>query len=516
MSDAGRGAAGRIDAICDRFETAWRNGARPPIEPFLAQVPAEERPALLRALVLRDVAHRSRSGEQPRIEEYRARFPTLTAAVEEAFQTAAEPPGPTLTVIEGPHQGLSFRLTGHDAFIVGRSRHAHFRLPSKDRYFSRVHFMVEANPPLCRLTDMGSHNGTYVNGRRVTAADLRDGDLIRAGHTTLRVSLPPGPPGEAATVPPAASPSEAATVTHRPLASSGPLTTGWHNDVSTMQPPAPALPAIAGHEIVRELGRGGMGVVYLARRLADGAPVAIKTIVPAVAASATQVERFLREARILCELKHKHIVAFREMGESEGLLYFAMDYVDGTDADRLLKGHGPLPVRTATRIVCQVLSGLEYAHDRGFVHRDIKPANVLLADEEERRTVKIADFGLARVYQASQLSGLTLQGQVGGTVAFMPPEQVTHFRDVKPAADQYAAAATLYMLLTGKYVQDFPRESALALAQILDEEPVPIRERRSDVPATLAALIHKALARDPADRYPDVAAFRAALLPFAR
>src|SRR6185312_13533101 len=113
----------------------------------------------------------------------------------------------------------------------------------------------------------------------------------------------------------------------------------------------------------------------------------------------------------------------------------------------------------------------------GFVHRDIKPANILLAEEGDKKSVKLADFGLARVYQESRLSGLTMQGEVGGTLAFMPPEQITDFRKAKPAADQYSAAAALYNLLTGHLLFNLPKAASQQFAQILQEEPIPIRQR---------------------------------------
>jgi serine/threonine-protein kinase len=256
-----------------------------------------------------------------------------------------------------------------------------------------------------------------------------------------------------------------------------------------------------------------MGVVHLALRKADGALVAVKSIVPAVAPRPGMVDRFLREASILGSLDHPHIVRFHEMGAAGGRLFFAMDYVPGTDAARLLKA-GRLEVRPAVGLACQLLSALEYAHARGFVHRDVKPANLLLEGVGRRKVVKVADFGLARVYEASQLSGLTLANQVGGTVGYLPPEQITGYRDVRPPADQYAAAATLYHLLTGKYVYDLSGSMTDQLDRILEEDPVPIRRRRGDLPEALAEVIHRALAREPAQRYPDVAGFREALAPF--
>jgi len=121
-----------------------------------------------------------------------------------------------------------------------------------------------------------------------------------------------------------------------------------------------------------------------------------------------------------------------------------MELATGPDFDRILKNRGPSPIKPAVRGICQMLTGLAHAHEKGFVHRDIKPANILVHKDGTTKTTKLADFGLARAYEVSQLSGVTMQGDVGGTPRYMPPEQVTHFRNVKPAADQYSAAATLY------------------------------------------------------------------------
>jgi serine/threonine-protein kinase len=477
----------------------------------------------------------------------------------------------TLTAIEGPHKGQVFTFVGHEIFLAGRSKEAH--LTVTDGYCSRFHFMVEVNPPDCRLSDLGSRNGTTVNGRRVQTADLRDGDVIGVGRTVLQVGLTV-PPAEAVSdttpanhatldlpagaAPPVALPltqpasqppvvtldlpasealpatvpaSEAlpATVPETRFPSAGPSGTealasavpetrfpsGLNTDGPVTEPQA-GLPRVAGYCIARELGRGGMGVVYLAVREAGGLQVALKTIIPAAAARRSQVDRFLREADILKRLDHPNIVAFRDVGETDGCLYFAMDFVEGTDAARLLKQQGPLPLKTAARIVCQLLAALDYAHAKGFVHRDIKPANLLIAEEGGKKTVKLADFGLARVYQESRLSGLTMQGDVGGTVAFMPPEQITNFRQVRPAADQYSAAATLYNLLTGRVLFDFKDATAQPLAVVLQNEPVPLGDRRPDLPPELAAVVHRALAKDPAARFPDARTFRAALKPFAQ
>jgi eukaryotic-like serine/threonine-protein kinase len=456
----------------------------------------------------------------------------------------------TFTVIAGPHQGKVFQFVGHDTFMIGRGKQAHFRLPKKDEYFSRVHFLVEMNPPYCRLLDMDSVNGTFVNGQRVDLADLHDGDLIQGGQTVLRVSLesepepaagvlsaeratPEPPSAPAAASGAEALPASAADISSLPPEVSGPVIVacplcGASPPPNEEQPTAvgPALCAgceegirgqpqpIPGFRLVRELGRGGMGVVHLAVRSADGAVVALKTIRPTGDAPVA-VERFLREADILRQLTHPRIVAFREMGEADdGQLFFAMDYVRGTDAARLVKKYGPLPIAGAVDLVCQLLEALAYAHAQGFVHRDVKPANVLVTRADGHATVHLADFGLARTYQASPLSGLTVLGQVGGTVAFMAPEQVTHFREAKPPVDQYAAAATLYHLLTGHFVFDFPSQPQKRMLMLLQDEPVPLQTRRPEVPENLAGVLHRALAKEPEQRFADVTALREALLPW--
>ena len=428
----------------------------------------------------------------------------------------------TLTVTVGPHAGRDFTFDRHDTFLVGRSAEAHFSLPD-DPYFSRMHFLVEVNPPLCRLTDLNSHNGTLVNGQKLQATDLRNGDEIRGGHTILRVSAPPA----AATLD---LPLAEAIGGVRPdrLARAATLDDAGLPPAPAILPPplgastrpqqrltaGPGFPVVHGYRLLKEIGRGGMGVVYRGIRESDGSEVAIKTIRPGANPGPTAMARFLREAVILKELRHPRIVGFRDSGDVGGLLYFVMEFVPGRDAAQLVAAEGPLPVRRAVGITMHLLEALTYAHAKGFVHRDIKPANLLVSGELGQEAVRVADFGLARTYQESALSGLTLSGSAAGTPQFMPPEQVTDFRGAKPAADLYSAAATLYHLLTGKYIYDSERMADL-FRQILLENPVPLRSRRPELPAGLEAVVHRALARLPADRYADAGAFARALQPFA-
>ncbi len=417
-----------------------------------------------------------------------------------------------LTVTSGTHAGRTFRFDRHDTFLVGRAPEAHFSLPD-DPYFSRMHFLVEANPPLCRLTDLGSRNGTEVNGQKVQSTDLRHGDEIRGGRTVLKVTVTADAAAGTLDLP-AGEGALPATVTHGHLivqAVPAMEMSGEAPSPSTLPPVPPGvLPFVPGYRLQSILGKGGMRVVYRARRERDGAEVAVKTIRPGGPANSHLVTRFLREAQILEQLRHPNIVSFHESGHAGGLLYFVMELVPIENAGELVKADGPLEIRRAVRLILDVLAGLEYAHGRGFIHRDVKPANVLVLNAPGGELVKLADFGLARTYQESPLSGLTLSGMAAGTPQFMPSEQITDFRGARPAADQYSAAATLYYLVTGCYAYDGDTTAEL-FRKKLTEDPVPLAARRGDVPGELASAVHRALARRPEERFTDVAAFSRAL-----
>ena len=440
----------------------------------------------------------------------------------------------TLTVIEGPQTGSKYEFEQHDTFIVGRAPNAQFRLPQDDLFFSRNHFLVEINPPFCRLLDLNSRNGTFVNGHRVATHELRHGDKIRGGKTTISVEFDrPLTPSEAEPNPgigiatlvprghvrPGLKPQPVNQLTIiRQEGDSPPVDPPVAAQPKIAKPDSPpvkkpvasgSLPQFPGYRTIRVLGQGGMGIVYEADSLADRSRVAVKVVSPNVAANSEDLSRFIREASILRDLVHPNIVRYRDLSQKDGALFIVMDYIDGVTVESLLADSAePMSVSRAIGLMQQLLDALAYAHQRGYIHRDVKPSNLMIASRDGVDRLSLTDFGLAKTYQSSKLSGLTMTGEIGGTAPFMPPEQITNYRKVEPAADQYSAAATLYYLLTKQHVYNFPREPAQQLLMILQEPPVRIDLRRASLPKKLAEIIQKALSRSPGDRFPDITSFQ--------
>jgi len=411
-----------------------------------------------------------------------------------------------LEVVAGPHAGRLFEFDRHETFLVGRSPDSHLQL-AEDPHFSRSHFLLEFNPPRCLLRDLSSRNGTLVNGKRVETCFLKDGDLISGGRTKIRFTLVNQVEADPLFSSPVAKTTAAAkTKTEVPSLTS--IDT-FDDHVLDFQP-------LPDYHILRRIGEGKMGTVYQARQSETGLEFAVKMIAPESSASQKGVDMFLREVAVLSQLHHPRIVRLHETGTAAGMLYFVMDYVRTTDVRELLKGRSEaFQVRTYCAILVQVLEGLAHAHSLSFVHRDLKPGNILLSASRDSLHVKLADFGLAKNYTNSGLSGMTMEGELKGTCAFMPPEQVLHSRDAQPTVDIYSAGATLYFYLAHAYPHAF-QANKHPLATVLEEDPVPLASRSPRLPAGLAEIVHKALARQPADRYQTAEEMRAALLPYAR
>jgi YVTN family beta-propeller protein len=264
---------------------------------------------------------------------------------------------------------------------------------------------------------------------------------------------------------------------------------------------------LAGYQIQALLGRGGMGVVYLAEQARPHRQVALKLLLAQAATSEAFRERFLREAELAAAIDHPNVLPVYDAGETDGVLWIAMRYVDGIDLAALLAREGPLAPQQALAIGGQVAGALDAAHTRGLVHRDVKPGNVLLA--MEGGTVShayLADFGLTRRVSGG-VRGLTVSGQVLGTIDYIAPEQVEGGQ-VDGRADQYSLGCVLFECLTG--MVPFRRDSELAVLWAHVHDPPPrIGEHRPGLPAALDGVIGRALAKAPGDRYPSCSALAA-------
>ncbi len=283
-------------------------------------------------------------------------------------------------------------------------------------------------------------------------------------------------------------------------------------------PPADSLPpGLAEHadyEIRRELGRGGMGVVYLAHNAMMGRDEVLKVMGRHVIERPGVLERFQREIRAVGQLRHANIVAAYTAFRIEGGLVFAMEYVEGLDLARLVKTRGPLSVAHAAYFVHQAALGLQHAHEKGMVHRDIKPHNLMLTHDGKARVVKILDFGLAKASREQKAdAGLTSAGQPLGTPDYIAPEQILNAADADIRADLYSLGATLFFLLAGR--PPFQANSLYDMYQAhISRDADPLNLIRPDVPAELAALVVTMMAKEPSRRFQTPAEVAQALTPF--
>ncbi|MEV7419238.1 serine/threonine-protein kinase [Streptomyces sp. NPDC089919] len=267
---------------------------------------------------------------------------------------------------------------------------------------------------------------------------------------------------------------------------------------------------IAGYQVESEIGRGGMAVVYRARDLRLDRTVALKLLAPELARNDTFRKRFAHESKVAAAIDHPHIVPVFEAGETEGLLYIAMRYVAGQDLRHLLDRTGPLPAATAVRILAQVASALDAAHDHDLVHRDVKPGNILVAegtDSDHPEHVYLTDFGLTK--KSLSLTGFTSVGQFVGTLDYVAPEQISG-KPVDGRCDVYSLTCVVYELLSG--APPFQRDDDMALLWAHQyDPPPPMSEHRDDLGPDVDLVLARGLAKSPEDRFESCLALTGAL-----
>jgi CheY-like chemotaxis protein/tRNA A-37 threonylcarbamoyl transferase component Bud32 len=343
---------------------------------------------------------------------------------------------------------------------------------------------------------------------RVGDAPSSNSRLIRLpGKGSTDAPAPEGMAGAAGTIPGAAP--------ARALDSTGGGDRSVHEtraDPALIATRAPDPSAVPGYEILGELGRGGMGVVYKARHHRMNRLVALKIIDKQYLTNPDTAHRFYKEAQAVAQLSHPNIVLAYDAGEVNGTHYLAMEYIEGLDLARLVAQSGPLPVPQACDYIRQAALGLQHSHERGLVHRDIKPSNLLVTQPTPALAgvpgspggvIKILDLGMALLAPAMDAKAnpsLTREGRVVGTVDYMAPEQWVNAHTVDIRADLYSLGCTFYFLLTGRV--PFPGEAPMEkmLKHHLDE-PAPLEKSRPDVPPGVSAVIRRLMAKRPEDRY---------------
>lgn len=456
----------------------------------------------------------------------------------------------TLTITKGKLSGQQYTCNSRTSCIIGRAFDCNIKLPDDKNHstISRYHCLLDINPPDIRIRDFGSRNGTYVNGEKIgqresdqtpeEAAkikfpeyDLKSGDRIELGDTIFEVDIK-------------ADPEE----NSEKEISSKKITISNFVTLEVNHPDQPNLleqvlkifkvaknsndkhdnlGKIKDYNIIKILGKGGFGEVYLAQHSYSQEYVALKVMLPAVAANNWAVQMFLREMANTRALQHRNVVKLLDYSFSEGLFFFTMDFCNaGTAEDLLKKRGGKLPVDLAVPIILQVLDGLEYTHNaeipyvklndggfgkgKGLVHRDLKPGNIFLTRVKDEVIVKVGDYGLSKAFDLAGLSGHSITGTKAGTPVFIPRQQVLEFKYAKPEVDVWAAAASLYYMLTRFLPRDFSGNDRFLA--VLRNDPVPIRDRDPNIPKKLAEVIDLGLVEKPEIYFKSANQFKQALL----
>lgn len=509
-----------LDAVGDAFEEALKAGRAPCIRDFTTKVSAENRGPLAQILFEIQFDRELRQGGDLNDAEILTKYPEYAreanAALEAVRERLSNPGtavfsdtdtdgkfvGVTLRVITGPLVGQCFRFQEHATLVAGRSRKAQLRL-SEDRVLSRFHCRFEIRPPDCVVVDLGSRNGTRVNGVKVKTLNLSDGDTVKLGDTCLKIEVSnivkdePAQGVNADAVEPTVMPESASAV--------------FFTDSTEFD-----FPQVSGYEIEREIGNGSMGAVYRARQSSTGKYFAIKLLHTHATSDRRNIQRFVREASVIMRLKHKRIVECYEFGLAGGTPFLVMELIEQVPLMRMLKSQSTADrVRIVTGILIRMLEGLHYAHGQSIVHRDLKPANLLVYQAGKKLSVKLADFGLAKNFMNAGFSGFSTSNEICGTISYMPPEQIIDCRNAKPACDIYAAGVCLYYMLSGHVPHEATNVSS-QISMILNRKPTPLSQHVPGLPEELLKVVETALQRDPLRRFPTAEAMLNALLPFSR
>ena len=439
----------------------------------------------------------------------------------------------TLTITQGKLSKRQYVFESRSTCIVGRNDDCNLQIADKvDMTISRYHCLLDINPPDIRVRDLGSLNGTFVNGKKIGQRqrqqpakeaiklnfpeyNLQDGDEIKLGDILFKIGVQLE--AQLNKTPDLAVP-EKNDQQNFSIVAKKLLNLAQSGNVS--------LQGISGYNLTKSLGKGDFGEVFVAKHIQTKKFIALKIMLPAVATQRQGIEMFMRETENIKILQHPNIVQLLDYGFVENTFFFTMEYFSGGNVWDLMQRSGwRLPINIAVDVTLQVLDGLIYAHEveiphiksvdgiitknKGLVHQDLKPNNIFISKINDKIVVKIGDYGLSKAFDLAGLSGQTLTGTKMGTPAFMPRQQVLNFKDELPEIDIWATAACLYNMLTGYFPRDFTGDPWLS---VLQNNPVPILQRHHGIPQNLAKVIDLALQEKPQIYFQTAAEFKQALL----
>lgn len=492
-----------------------------------------------------------------------------------------------LNVIEGAYTGTRYRFDSRMLCLIGRAPNCTIQLQGEAAEgLSRCHCLLDIRPPRALIQDLGSKNGTFLNEHEIGNAkmaeekdlpfyELSDNDTIRIGSNVFRITLiqpgkchvchkvlpentPPDPVtgyricteclsiGLRSPILPASK-----TLPMRTCSVCG-LTTVFSPDDPVPPPGAFKCPecslrndgnpnstqripennklpsnlfSIPGYRILRHLGKGGMGDVYLGQDTETLEKVAVKVLRPDIASYENCRTDFLRETENLRRMHHPNIIEWKNFYEQEEAYYLVLEYCSGGTLRNWMEQNGQLDMRTALDLTYQILDGLDYAHHlrftqvtemddkehtvTGLVHRDITPRNIFISISEDIPSAKISDFGLAKAFELAGLSGNTRTGNFSGTLGFICKQQLINYKYARPEVDVWAAAAVLYYMLTGMPPRDFSGDDSL---RAFEKPPVSIAGKHPELTSALIAVIDGALDDSGKLRYATASALKMALM----
>ncbi len=447
----------------------------------------------------------------------------------------------TLTITTGKLTGKQYLFDTRTTCLIGRNDDCYLSIPCDiDRRISRYHCLLDINPPDIKIKDLGSLNGTYINNQKIGGRqsgqspeearnlnfpeyDLQNGDQITIGDIVFSVSIKTIQPQP---INNQNHGSQTPRLIQQPPHNKNNLFEIIQKLIKSAIGRGNELKVLSNYQIIQSIGKGGFGEVYLAQHSQTGKKVALKVMLPEIAQDENNIKMFMREISNLKSLNHPHVVKLLDDDYAENIFFLVMEYYEAGNVDDLMqKLGGKLPLDMALQIILQVLDGLIYTHNaeipyvkladggyqkgKGLVHRDIKPQNIFLCNINGKLTAKIGDYGLAKSFDLAGLTGQTLTKTIGGTPGFIPRQQLLKYRTPDPSMDVWAAAASLYNMLTGDFPRNFTKDPFI---DIMENDPVAILQRDSHIPQSLARVIDLALIEKPQIYFQSAVDFKKELM----